>query len=269
MIPNPHIDPVAVEFGPFHIGSYEIGPLQIHWYGIMYLVGFAAAWWLGRYRARRPESGWSVAQVDDLIFYGALGVILGGRFGYILFYNFKAFLENPLILFKVWEGGMSFHGGLIGVLIALALFARKFDKRWLAVVDFTAPLVPLGLAAGRMGNFINGELWGRPTDVPWAMVFPGAGSVGRHPSQLYEFALEGAVLFAILWWFSSKPRPAGAVSGVFAIGYGLFRIFVEFFREPDAHIGYLAFGWVTEGQLLSLPLVLVGIGLLWWAYRTR
>jgi len=259
MISYPDIDPVAI----------EIGPLQIHWYGIMYLIGFAAAWWLGRRRARQPQSQWNIGLVDDLIFYSALGVILGGRIGYVIFYNLSAFLDNPLILFKVWEGGMSFHGGLLGVLAALWLFARRTDKRWLSVVDFAAPLVPIGLAAGRLGNFINGELWGRVTDVPWAMVFPGAGPLPRHPSQLYEFALEGVALFALVWWFSSKPRPAGAVSGLFALGYGVFRIFVEFFREPDAHIGYLAFGWVTEGQLLSLPLVVVGIGLIWYAYRAR
>jgi phosphatidylglycerol:prolipoprotein diacylglycerol transferase len=256
MLPYPDIDPVA----------FSIGPLKVHWYGLMYLVGFAGGWWLGRVRARRPGSGWKPEQIDDLLFYIALGVVLGGRIGYVLFYNFPTFAADPLSLFRIWEGGMSFHGGLLGVLIALWWYTRREGRPWLAVVDFIAPLVAIGLGAGRVGNFINGELWGKVTDLPWGMVFPGAGPLPRHPSQLYELLLEGVVLFTILWVFSSKPRPMGAVSGMFALFYGLFRFLVEFVREPDAHIGYLAFGWVTMGQVLSLPLIAVGIFLLWYAY---
>lgn len=254
MLPYPHIDPVA----------FSLGPVKVHWYGLMYLVGFAAGWWLLRLRARRGEA-WKPVQIDDLLFYGALGVVLGGRIGYVLFYNFSAFLADPLMLMRIWEGGMSFHGGLLGVLIALWLYARREKRQWLAVVDFLVPVVPIGLGAGRIGNFINAELWGRVTDVPWAMVFPGAGPLPRHPSMLYEFFLEGVVLFIILWLYARKPRPLGAISGLFAIFYGVFRFLVEFVREPDAHIGYLAFGWVTMGQVLSLPLILVGVFLLWRA----
>ncbi len=256
MLKYPDIDPVAISFGP----------LQVHWYGLMYLVGFLGGWWLGRRRAAKPHSSWKPEQVDDLLFYAALGVVLGGRIGYILFYNWGAFLKDPLMLFRIWEGGMAFHGGLLGVLIALGVYAWRENRRYFAVVDFLAPLVPIGLGAGRIGNFINGELWGKPTDLPWGMVFPGAGNMPRHPSQLYEFLLEGMVLFAIVWWFSSKPRPTMAVSGVFALGYGIFRFLVEFLREPDAHLGYLAFGWMTMGQILSLPLILVGLVLLALAY---
>ncbi len=257
MLTYPKIDPVAV----------KLGPLKIHWYGIMYLIAFASAWWLGVRRARRPGSGWNPDQVSDLIFYGAMGVVLGGRLGYTLFYNFGHFLADPLSIFRIWEGGMSFHGGLLGVLVAMWLYGRKYHRRFFELTDFIAPLVPIGLAAGRLGNFINGELWGRPTDVPWAMVFPGAGPLPRHPSQLYELLLEGVLLFIIVWFYSARPRPRMAVSGVFALGYGSFRFFVEFFREPDAHIGYLAFGWLTQGQLLSVPLILLGVLLLWLAYR--
>jgi phosphatidylglycerol:prolipoprotein diacylglycerol transferase len=257
MLSYPEIDPVAL----------SLGPLKVHWYGLMYLIGFAGGWWLGRIRAAKPGSGWSAAQVDDLVFYAAMGVVLGGRVGYTLFYSLPAFLDNPLVLLRIWEGGMSFHGGLLGVLAALWLLERKHRHGYWNTVDFIAPLVPLGLAAGRLGNFINAELWGKVTDVPWGMIFPHAGPAPRHPSMLYEFLLEGPVLFAILWLFSSKPRPTLAVSGVFAFCYGLFRFLVEFVREPDAHIGYLAFGWVTMGQLLSLPLIAVGVVMLWFAYR--
>jgi len=260
MLTFPRIDPVAI----------RIGPVAIHWYGIMYLVGFAAAWWLLRRRSRRrADLQWSGEQVDDLIFYGALGVILGGRLGYMLFYKPAAWLADPAMVLRVWEGGMSFHGGLLGVIIALSWFARRQGKRPFDVLDFVAPVVPIGLGAGRIGNFINGELWGRVTDVPWAMVFPRAGPQPRHPSQLYEFALEGVVLFVVLWWFSARPRPRMAVSGVFLVVYGMFRFVVEFVRMPDAFLGTLAFGWVTMGQVLSLPMIVAGLVMLVLAYRRR
>jgi phosphatidylglycerol:prolipoprotein diacylglycerol transferase len=255
---------MIVDFDPI---AFRIFGWPIHWYGVMYLIAFLSAWWLGRYRARRPGSGWTIHEVDDLIFYGGLGVVLGGRLGYILFYNFSAFLADPLMLFRVWQGGMSFHGGLLGVLVALWLFNRKFHKGYFRIVDFVAPLVPIGLGAGRIGNFINGELWGKPTDLPWGMIFPAAGPEPRHPTPLYEAALEGLLLFVILWIYSSKPRPTMAVSGLFALCYGLFRILVEFVRPPAAQLGYLAFGWVTMGMVLSLPLVLAGLVLIWLAYR--
>jgi phosphatidylglycerol:prolipoprotein diacylglycerol transferase len=234
----------------------------------MYLFGFVTGWALGRYRARREGSGWSAQQVDDLVFYTALGVILGGRIGYVLFYNFSAFLTNPLMIFKIWQGGMSFHGGLLGVLLAMGLFARKIGKGFFEVTDFMAPLIPPGLFFGRIGNFINGELWGRVSDAPWAMVFhtPGAGDQPRHPTPLYEAALEGVVLFIIVWLYSSRPRPSMAISGLFLLGYGGFRFAVEFFRQPDAHLGFIAFGWLTMGQLLSLPMILCGAAFLAWAY---
>lgn len=254
----PQIDPVIVRIGDF----------AIHWYGVMYLIGFAAAWALGVWRAKSPDNDWDADQVGDLVFYSALGVILGGRFGYVIFYNFGQFLDDPLWLLRVWEGGMSFHGGMLGVLTAFWLFARKTGKRYFQVADFIVPMVPIGLGAGRLGNFINAELWGKPSDLPWAMVFPtDPAQMARHPSQLYQFALEGVALFLILWLFSAKARPAGAVTGLFGIGYGVFRIVAEFFRQPDAHLGYLAFGWLTMGQLLSLPMVVAGIMIMVWAYR--
>ncbi|MGB1465665.1 MAG: prolipoprotein diacylglyceryl transferase [Alcanivorax nanhaiticus] len=254
----PVIDPVAI----------AIGPLKIHWYGLMYMIGFAAAWWLGTVRAKKPNSGWTRDEVSDLVFYGAMGVILGGRLGYVFFYNFSKFLADPIWLFKVWDGGMSFHGGAIGVLVAFALFARSAGKRYFEVADFMVPMVPIGLATGRFGNFINAELWGRTSDVPWAMVFPtDPDRLPRHPSQLYECLLEGVVLFIVLWVYSAKPRPAAAVTGLFGVGYGAARTFVEFFREPDAHIGYLAGGWLTMGMLLSIPMIILGIAMMVWAYR--
>ncbi len=261
MLTYPDIDPVAV----------AIGPLKIHWYGLMYLLAFASAWGLANYRARRPASGWTPEQVSDLIFYGAMGVILGGRCGYVLLYNFPQFLQDPLWLLRVWEGGMSFHGGLLGVMAALAWFGHKYKKNFFDVADFVAPLVPVGLMFGRLGNFIGGELWGRiadPAHVPWAMVFPRAGDLPRHPSQLYQAALEGFLLFVILWFYSSRPRPQKAVSAMFLIGYGLFRTFAEFFREPDAHLGFDLFGWMSRGQLLSLPMIVIGVILLVIAYRS-
>ncbi|RRJ83092.1 prolipoprotein diacylglyceryl transferase [Aestuariirhabdus litorea] len=258
MIPYPHIDPVAVAIGPF----------KVHWYGLMYLVGFVGGWWLGQWRARRSGGLWQAEQVGDLVFYIAMGVILGGRCGYVLFYNFDYFLQDPLWLFAIWEGGMSFHGGLLGVLIAMLLYGRRVGKSFFQLTDFIAPLVPIGLGAGRIGNFIGGELWGRAAEVPWAMVFPRDPlQLARHPSQLYQFALEGVVLFLVLWWFSSRPRPRMAVSGLFLVCYGSFRILVEFFREPDTQLGFIAFDWMTMGQLLSLPMVLVGAALMLWGYR--
>ena len=248
MLAYPRIDPVAI----------EIGPIEVHWYGIMYLVGFAAAWWLLRRRADRSGGIWTREQIDDLVFWGALGTLIGGRVGYMLFYHFQTWLADPLALFRVWEGGMAFHGGLLGVLAAMAWLAHRQRRHVIDVTDFIAPVVPIGLGAGRLGNFINGELWGRTSDLPWAMVFPGGGPHPRHPSQLYEFLLEGVLLFAILWWFSARPRPRYAVSGVFLVGYGAFRFLVEFVRAPDAHLGTVAFGWMTMGQVLTLPMLLAG-----------
>lgn len=245
----------------------ELGPLKVHWYGMMYLVGFAAAWWLGVQRARKPGSGWKEEQVSDFIFWGAMGVVLGGRFGYVLFYNFDRFLSDPLWLFAVWEGGMSFHGGLLGVVAVLFFWGRQQGKSLFEMGDVVAPLIPIGLGAGRIGNFVGGELWGRATDLPWGVVFPrAADGLARHPSQLYEFALEGVLLFLILWWYSSKPRPRMAVSGMFLLLYGAFRSVVELAREPDGHIGFLAFDWLTMGQLLSLPMIVVGLLLIGAAY---
>lgn len=257
MIAYPNIDPVAL----------SLGPLNIHWYGLMYVIGFAAFLTLGKYRAKQPHSPIKSEQVDDIMFYGALGVVLGGRIGYMLFYNFQNFLNDPLSLFQVWQGGMSFHGGLLGVTAAVLFLAYRWRISFLALADFIAPLVPIGLGAGRIGNFINGNLWGKVTDVPWAMIFPNGGAEPRHPSQLYQMALEGIALFIILWLFSRKPRPTGSVAGLFLICYALFRMIVEFVRVPDAQLGYIAFGWVTQGQLLSLPMLALGIFLFIYAYR--
>lgn len=249
MLVHPQFDPIAIHLGPF----------GIHWYGLMYLTGFMALLWLGKWRIRQnPGCGWTAQQLDDVLFYGVLGVILGGRLGYVLFYQPAHFLAHPAQILAVWQGGMSFHGGFLGVLAAMALFARRQNKPWLAMMDFIAPLVPPGLAAGRLGNFINGELWGRPTDSAWGMVFPQADSLPRHPSQLYEFGLEGIALFLLLWLYSSKPRSVGAVSGLFLIGYGSFRFLVEFTREPDSFLGLLSLG-LSMGQWLSLPMIVVGI----------
>ncbi len=254
MFAYPHPDPVAL----------SLGPLQVRWYGLMYLVGFLAAWWLARRRAARPGSTWTPTEVDDLIFYCALGVIFGGRLGWILFYGTERILTDPLGLLRIWEGGMSFHGGLVGVLVALAMFANRRGKRIADVFDFAAPLPAIGFGAGRIGNFINGELWGKPTDVPWAVVVDG---VALHASQLYEALLEGLVLFAILWWFTAKPRPRLAPSGLFLLCYGLFRFAIEFVRVPDANRGYLLLDWMTMGQILSLPMIIAGTWMLAIAYR--
>ena len=288
MLIHPQFDPIAI----------RLGPLAVHWYGLMYLLGFMLFLWLGKRRLRTlnrdgnsplsripspqssPASGRGGERekqslipddklLDDLLFFGVLGVVLGGRLGEVLFYNPGYYFSHPLEIFAVWQGGMSFHGGFLGVLIAMALFARKRHIVWLQLMDFIAPLVPLGLGAGRIGNFINGELWGRPTDVPWGMVFPNVDNLPRHPSQLYEFALEGLALFALLWLYSNKPRPVGAVSGLFLIGYGSFRFLAEFTRNPDDGIfGLMTFG-VSMGQWLSLPMVLVGVGMMIWANRKK
>ena len=267
------IDPIAI----------SLGPLQVHWYGIMYLLAFGLAWWLGQRRRAAGRLPVTHDQFSDLCFYLMLGVILGGRIGYMLFYDTAELIAHPLSLIRIWEGGMSFHGGLLGVLAAGLIWTRKHQLAFFDAIDFVAPLVPIGLGLGRLGNFIGGELWGRHTDAAWGMIFPRAldalgkgrdelqqlylagqlNGEARHPSQLYEFALEGVVLFAILWWYSRKPRPRYAVSGLFALLYGIFRFSVEFVREPDAQLGFLALDWVTMGQILSIPLILVGLLLLW------
>jgi len=274
-----NFDPVAI----------SIGPLDIHWYGVMYLLAFLSFWVIGNHRATRQLwRAWSKQDVSDILFYGMLGVILGGRIGYMLFYGFELLVDNPLSMFKVWDGGMSFHGGLLGVIFAMAWFARRTGRSFWQVADFAAPMVPLGLAFGRLGNFIGGELWGRLTDVPWAMIFAKSTGFGptdtaalndawrsgaldqlaRHPSQLYQAGLEGLGLFLILMWYSRKPRPQAAVSGLFLLGYGGFRLIVEFYRQPDAHLGFLAMQWLTMGMLLSLPMILAGTIILLLAYRS-
>ncbi|MDI4637944.1 MULTISPECIES: prolipoprotein diacylglyceryl transferase [Halomonadaceae] len=253
MLNYPAIDPVAIALGPF----------KVHWYGLMYVIGFVAAWWLGRRRASRV--GLSGDDVGDLIFYAAIGVVVGGRLGYAFFYGLDRLLADPLWLFQVWDGGMSFHGGLLGVLVAALLFARKHRLAFFQLTDFVAPLVPIGLGAGRIGNFINTELPGRLTDLPWGMPFPGMGPAPRHPSSLYEAVLEGAVLFAILWWVSATPRRRGLVSGLFLVCYGGFRFLIEFVRLPDPQLGFIAWNWLTMGMLLSLPMILAGGLLMLWS----
>ncbi len=256
MLMYPNIDPVA----------FSLGPIQVHWYGIMYLLGFTGAWFLAQWRVKHYHLNWANEEIGDLIFYAAIGIILGGRLGYMLFYNVQELVSQPLSLFKIWQGGMSFHGGLLGVLVATILFSRKVKKPFWQVSDFVVPLVPLGLAAGRIGNFINGELWGRVTDVPWGMVFSQVDDQPRHPSQLYEFGLEGIVLFIVVWWYAARPRPAGCVTGIFLIGYALSRLIIECFREPDLQLGYVAFNCLTMGQVLSIPMLLGG-WYLWWTRR--
>lgn len=247
----PIINPIAFSIGDFHL----------RWYGIMYILGFACAWILGRYRASLPNSGWTKTEMDDLIASSMLGVILGGRLGYVLFYDLNAYIENPIEIISLWNGGMSFHGGLIGVFASLCYFSRKTKKPLLNVLDFTAPLVAPGLFFGRIGNFINGELWGKVTSLPIGVIFPGAGPYPRHPSQLYEALLEGFILFIIIWLYSSKKHKAGSVAGLFALGYSSFRFLIEFVRVPDSQLGYLAFGWLTMGQLLCIPLLIFGLWL--------
>ncbi|NOQ35217.1 MAG: prolipoprotein diacylglyceryl transferase [Methylococcaceae bacterium] len=257
MLSYPNIDPVAL----------DLGVVKIHWYGLMYLLGFAAVYFLGQYRAKQPYSPVKPEAIEDLVYYGALGVILGGRFGYILFYNFGLFLDNPLILFKIWQGGMSFHGGMLGVFVAMWLFGKKHNCTMLQLTDIITPLTPIGLGLGRIGNFINGELWGKTTDVSWGMMFPNGGSLPRHPSQLYEAFLEGLVLFIIVWIYTNKQRPTMAPTGLILCLYGCFRFFVEFYRLPDSHLGYLALDWLTMGQILSTPMIIIGAGLFYWAHK--
>ncbi len=257
MLVHPQFDPVAV----------HLGPLAVRWYGLMYLVGFALIWAVGRYAIKtRPHSVWTAHDLDDALFYGILGTIVGGRLGYVLFYKFGEYLGEPWRILFLWEGGMSFHGGLLGVIIAMGWYARSRRQDWLAITDFIAPLVPLALGAGRLGNFINAELWGRAASVPWAMIFPHVDRVPRHPSQLYEFGLEGVALFVALWWYSAKPRRRGTVSAWFLIGYGVFRFAVEFTREPDNFLGLLALN-LSLGQWLSAPMIVVGVALLLWTQR--
>jgi phosphatidylglycerol:prolipoprotein diacylglycerol transferase len=260
MLPYPQIDPVAI----------ALGPLKIHWYGLMYLVGIGGAWLLASRRLERFDATWTKDKLSDLVFWVAMGVILGGRLGYVLFYDLPAYIAEPAKILRVWEGGMSFHGGLIGVMLATWWFGKRNGKSFFELMDFIAPLVPIGLGAGRIGNFINAELWGKASDVPWAMIFPtDPQQLARHPSQLYQFALEGVALFSILWFYSRKPRPTMAVSGMFAACYGVFRFIVEFVRVPDAQLGYLAWGWLTMGQVLCVPMVLGGIGLIAYAYKRQ
>ena len=259
MLTYPNINPIAI----------ELGPLKVHWYGLMYLLAFLCAWGLANYRAKQ-RTDWTAEMVSDLVFYGALGVVLGGRIGYVLFYEFDKFLANPLWLFQVWTGGMSFHGGFIGVMVAMLLWCKKYQKTWFQTMDFVAPT---GLMFGRIGNFIGGELYGRPVtdpNYPFGMIFPTDPlHLVRHPSQIYQALCEGLLLFIILWWFSSKPRPRMAVSALFLIGYGCARFFMEFFREPDADQGFILFGWVTKGQMLSFPMIIAGLLLMAFAYQRK
>ncbi|MEO6118356.1 MAG: prolipoprotein diacylglyceryl transferase [Methylotenera sp.] len=259
MFTHPSFDPIAI-----HLGNFGI-----HWYGLMYLTGFLAFLALGKWQIKhRKWHGWTNEMLDDALFFGALGVILGGRLGYVLFYQLSYFLQNPVEIFAVWQGGMSFHGGFLGVLVAMWIFARKYHLKWLNIMDFVAPLVPIGLGAGRMGNFINAELWGRVTNSEFGMIFPKVDSLLRHPSQLYEFALEGVVLFLMLWIYSAKPRATGAISALFLIGYGSFRFLVEFTREPDDYLGLLSAG-LSMGQWLSLPMILLGIWMFWASSKNK
>ncbi|MCQ9615304.1 prolipoprotein diacylglyceryl transferase [Paenalcaligenes niemegkensis] len=250
MLIHPQFNPIAL----------QLGPITIHWYGLMYLIGFGLVWVLGNRRIRQGHAPVSKQGLEDLIFYCVAGVVLGGRLGYVVFYKLDYYLAHPIEILYVWEGGMAFHGGLLGVLLAITLYARKINTRFFVVSDFLAPLIPLGLAAGRLGNFINGELWGRATTMPWGMIFPQAqdGGIVRHPSQLYQMGLEGLALFAILWWFSSRPRPVGQTSGLFLIAYGVFRFLAEFTREPDDFLGLLT-GGLSMGQILSIPMIAIGV----------
>jgi len=267
MLTHPAIDPVAL----------QLGPIAIHWYGLTYLAAFGLFYWLGTLRLRHEPyasctaaAPWTRRDIEDILFLGVLGVVAGGRIGYCLFYKPAYYLAHPLEIFAVWEGGMSFHGGLIGVVLAMVWYARSRRRHWLQVMDLIAPCVPTGLAAGRIGNFINGELWGRVADpsLPWGMVFRGAGELPRHPSQVYQFLLEGLLLFVLLWLYARRPRATGQVSAAFLVGYGVLRFVAEFFREPDAHLGLLSLG-MSMGQWLCIPMVLGGAALWWWSGRRR
>ncbi|WP_444996593.1 prolipoprotein diacylglyceryl transferase [Aliikangiella sp. IMCC44359] len=262
-----------MEFPSFDPVIFQIwGPIGLNWYGLTYLLGFAGAWWMGTVRSKQTNSPFNADQVSDFLFYGFLGVVLGGRVGYVLFYHLDFFIADPFYLFKIWDGGMSFHGGLLGVLVAFWYFARKTQKPFFVIADYFVPMVPIGLATGRFGNFINGELWGRVTDLsstPWAMHFPhDPEGVYRHPSMLYECFLEGIVLFIILYFYSRTPKPKMAVSGVFLLGYGVFRFIIEYFREPDEHLKELA-EFLSMGQILSLPMIIVGLVMIIWAYKKK
>ncbi len=258
-----------LHYPSFNPVAFSLGPLAVHWYGLMYLLGFLLAWSLAWLRRHHFDPAWTAEQLADLIFYTALGLILGGRIGYMLFYDWAQLLHHPLDLFKIWQGGMSFHGGLLGGLVALLIYARIHKRDWARVLDFVAPLIPLGLAAGRLGNFINGELWGRVTKVPWAMIDPNGDGLPRHPSQLYELFLEGTLLFIVLWVFTRKARPRFAPSALFLLCYGLVRFGVEFYRQPDPQLGFVAFGWMTMGQCLSIPMILAGVVALIWTYHRQ
>ena len=246
----------------------DLGFVKVYWYGVMYLLAFLSAYLLARYRIK-SEVLWNTKHVDDLIFYGALGAVLGGRLGYLLFYNWSVFISNPLTFFNFQNGGMSFHGGFLGVLLAMVIFNKKYQFTFFQTTDFIAPLIPLGLGFGRIGNYINGELWGRVTDSSWGILAPDQSGLWekRFPTQLYEAFLEGFVLFCILWLFSNKKQQVMATSSLFLILYGIFRFIIEFVRAPDSHIGYLAFDWLTMGQLLSIPMIFIGIYLLIKSYR--
>ena len=258
MIQHPNIDPVLLDFGW----------LQLRWYGLMYVFGIAFAWWLAHRRLRAGLSALRAEQIESLMMAGVLGIILGGRVGYMLFYGFERLAADPLSLFRVWEGGMSFHGGLLGVVLAVVLVARSQRIPIGDVMDVATPLAPMGLGLGRLGNFIGQELWGRPTDLPWGMVYPADPlGIARHPSQLYQFALEGIVLFAVLLWLARRPQPRWLISGSFVLGYGLLRFLVEFVREPDSHIGFDAFDWMTRGQVLSMPMIAIGVLVIAVAWR--
>lgn len=261
---------VHPEFNPV---AFALGPVAVHWYGLMYLLSFLVGWAAAVWRTRLAHVDWSREEIGDYLFYVVVGVVVGGRIGYMLFYRPDLLLSDPLEIFFIWHGGMSFHGGMLGVIAASAWFGRKTGRGFFGVADFVAPLIPIGLFFGRIGNFINAELVGRVTDVPWAMVYPQIGPLPRHPSQLYEAALEGLLLFVILWLYALKPRPRMAVAALFLLGYGVLRFFAEFFRRPDAifvdagqELGFVAFGWLTMGQLLCIPMILGGVLVLGLAY---
>ncbi len=272
MLTHPMPDPIAVSIGPFHVLGYSLGPLQIHWYGLMYLVAFVLFIALGRVRIRQPHiaaAGWKKEDIDDMLFYGVLGVVIGGRLGEVLFYNPAYYFSHLADIPAIWKGGMSFHGGFLGVMAAMALWSRRTGRHLMDVMDFIAPLVPLGYAAGRIGNFINAELPGRVADasLPWAMVWPNVDALPRHPSPIYQALVDGVLLFIVLWLYARKPRPRMAVSGVFALGYGCARFFTEYFRTPDYEVTFAGFT-ISAGQMLSLPMIVLGIVLLVVAYRT-